>query len=596
MKSLSLTLLKNETIRSAKRFPVTFLFVIIATATLIAMTEMHLKFNEGHPLTDFVLVLILALPISLAFHLIAENKPKWLVVPSKWVPYLSFIPLLAFFIWRQSHYGACEWIRFSQWVLYSHLLVAFAPFLQNSNSRAFWNFNYALFINFLISRFFGLFLWVGFSLALAAVGALLEIRISSEFYFNLSSLCLVLISTLHFLALMPESINFAEERPRLLKIFCQYILVPLNVTYAAILYIYLIKILVTGDWPKGMISWLVSGVSILGVFALLMMATFFDQNENRWMKKFQSIYYVSIIPLLIMGLVSLFQRIDQYRLTEKRYALIALSLWLIGIAVYNLVSKAKNILVIPVSLFVVSFLTSFGPWGMYQTSWLSQKSRMVELLVKSDAIKNGFLVKNSKDISLKDAKEINQILGYLVYFHGSEELPSFFTDVDTAELVRISKKDSSYLVYDEVGNFMEKRLALPSGLNLDKVDNISKYIYYDNHSRVVQISNDVLFFRFDSGHTIYPSTETGKSYELSVDDLNFTLQLKENGKIIIEHDLRSYVAEIIDLDSEQKGLAWTFNAQGLEVTLIPQHVSADNYAKGLRNLSLSGSLLVRFFK
>ncbi len=289
-------------------------------------------------------------------------------MPSKWVPYLSFIPLLAFFSWRQTHYGAGEWIRYFHWVLYSHLLVAFAPFLRVSNSREFWNFNYSLFINFLISRFFGLFLWAGFSLALAAVGALLEIPISSEIYFNLSSLCLVLISTLHFLALMPESINFDEVRPRLLKIFCQYILVPLNVTYIAILYIYLIKILITGDWPKRMISWLVSGVSILGVFALLMMATFFDQYETRWMRKFQSIYYISIIPLLIMGLVSLFQRIDQYRLTEKRYALIALSLWLIGIAVYNLISKAKNILAIPVSLFIVLLFTSYGPWGMYQMS------------------------------------------------------------------------------------------------------------------------------------------------------------------------------------------------------------------------------------
>ena len=199
IKSLSVTLLKNETVRVANRFPVTFILVFLATASLITMTEMHLKFLEGHPLTDLVLVLILALPMSFAFHLIAENKPTWIAVSSAWIPYLSFVPLVAFFSWRQTHYGAGEWIRFSQWLLYSHLLVAFAPFFQNSNSRALWKYNYTLFINFLISRFFGFFLWAGFSLALAAVGSLLEISITSETYLNLSSICLVLISTIHFL-------------------------------------------------------------------------------------------------------------------------------------------------------------------------------------------------------------------------------------------------------------------------------------------------------------------------------------------------------------------------------------------------------------
>ncbi len=152
------------------------------------------------------------------------------------------------------------------------------------------------------------------------------------------------------------------------------------------------------------------------------------------------------------------------------------------------------------------------------------------------------------------------------------------------------------MIYDEVGNFMEKRLALPHGLYLNKGDDLSKYVYYDNQNCMVQLSKDLLFFRFDSGHVIYPSVGTGKSYELFISDSNFTIQLKENGKVIFDHDLKSFVAEIMDLDSEQKSIAWTFNAQGLEVTLIPQHISADNYAKGLRNLSFTGSLLVRFLK
>jgi hypothetical protein len=220
--------------------------------------------------------------------------------------------------------------------------VAFAPFLKSSPQQAFWNFNYRLFISFLISRFFGGFLWVGLSLALLALKELFEIPVAGDSYMNLSYLCLVLISTIHFLALIPESMGAETEQPKILKVFCQYVLVPLNSIYIFILYIYLFKILISGAWPRGIITWLVSGVAVLGVFALLMMYTFSSSPENRWMKKFQSVYYLSIIPLLIMGLFSIFQRVNQYQITERRYVLIALCLWLIGIAIYFLISKAKN--------------------------------------------------------------------------------------------------------------------------------------------------------------------------------------------------------------------------------------------------------------
>ena len=83
---------------------------------------------------------------------------------------------------------------------------------------------------------------------------------------------------------------------------------------------------------------------------------------------------------------------------------------------------------------------------------------------------------------------------------------------------------------------------------------------------------------------------------MNVSESKFTLVLKENGIVIFEQDLRSHVADIMDLDSEKKGIVWKFNTQRLEVTLIPKHVAADDYVTGLKNLSLSGSLIVRFLK
>tara|TARA_B110001454_G_scaffold181094_1_gene174982 strand:- start:33147 stop:34958 length:1812 start_codon:yes stop_codon:yes gene_type:complete len=596
----SISHLKNELSRVLFRFPLTSIIVVIATLTIMALIENRIAIEENNPVTDFLLVLALGLPLSVSFQLLAENKPSWLKIPNWSIPYLSLIPIFSFYFWRQTHNGSGEIIRFFQWFLYSHLLVAFAAFIKSARARAFWNFNYRLFTAFLISRFFGGFLFVGLILALKATSSLLEVTVHERSYFHLCALCLVGVSTFHFLALVPdenvELLDIQHSPPTLLKIFCQYILVPLNAVYILILYAYMIKILISGVWPQGMISWLVSAASILGVFALLLMNSFFHQAENHWMKKFQTVYYISIIPLLIMGLTSIGQRVHQYHLTEKRYILILLSLWLIGVAIYNLVSKTKNIILIPVSLFLLTFVTSFGPWGLYQVAWRSQSSRLANLLTKYNALKDGVMVKNENEFSNEDAYELRESLVYLISSHGTDEIPKLFNADDTKELEEISRKKQSYVVYQDVESFIQRKLKVPRQFNRNEyLPSITNNFYAEYRAEFIE--PDLFYFLVDSYQTrIVTVPSSNKSYSVSVDRDHFNLVIREGNDDILVQDLTPIIKLMSEAKDNDRKVRFKIKNDFVEGTFLPSFLQAEGKDEAKATYTVSGILVFRLLK
>ena len=74
-----------------------------------------------------------------------------------------------------------------------------------------------------------------------------------------------------------------------------------------------------------------------------------------------------------------------------------------------------NIIVIPVSLFILLAISAVGPWGMFQLSVANQVVRLERLLKRNHLLVNNKLqVMNSTNkITDKDAASIRSILWYL---------------------------------------------------------------------------------------------------------------------------------------------------------------------------------------
>ncbi len=335
-------------------------------------------------------------------------------------------------------------IRFFLLNIGLHLLAAFAPFLKTGEENGFWQFNKTLFLRFLTAALYSGVLYIGLVIALQAVEHLFGVDVKDERYGQLWFLLAGVFNTWFFLSGIPEDLDSLEQKtgyPKGLKVFTQFILLPLVFIYLAILYAYEAKIILEQNWPRGWVANLVLGFSVTGILAILLVHPIRNQEKNKWIATFAKWYYVALIPLVIMLVLAIWRRISDYGITENRYFVLILALWLSVTVLYFLISKSKTIKFIPITLCLLAFLASGGPWGAFQISKWSQFSRLENYLAKTGILVNDKIQKTSQELDFEDQKEISAIVTYLYHNYGVNVLQPLFEE--DLQLVANEKDDST---------------------------------------------------------------------------------------------------------------------------------------------------------
>jgi hypothetical protein len=397
-------------------------------------------FIESQNDFDWMRVCLAAqLGIPLMFAITVAGEAQGWLRPVRFVaPAIAAIALAFYGISLPEDLTTVAITRHIQFTVGLHLLVAFSPFTCAGRLTGFWQYNRALFHRFCLSVCYSIVLYVGLAIALLAIDQLLGADINEELYFHVWMVIAMVINTWVFVGGVPKDIlglDGVPDYPAGLKVFAQFILVPLVVIYLVILTIYLGKIIVTREWPSGWIGYLVSSVAVVGILAHLLVHPIRTGAGNKWVMTYSRWYYVAMIPAIVMLLLAIGKRINQYGVTENRYLLAVLAVWLALISLYFTLSRARNIKLIPVTLCVVAFGTSFGPWGAFAVSYRSQMNRLTDLLEKNHILVNGSIMHASSDVSFEDQKEISAVLDYVVTTHGTGRLAPWFgdrwADIDT---------------------------------------------------------------------------------------------------------------------------------------------------------------------
>ncbi len=411
---------------------VTVRFPLVVTAAAVATVGSTLAFDDPSE-TSFGLRLLLVgglgLPILAALALLKERRPSiWTNVG--W-PALAVVALVAFgllmFRWPQPVFLR----RLVQYSLAAHLLAAFLPFVGGSQLRGFWQYNRILFLRFLTAQLFAQVLYAGFAVALLALDKLFGLNFDEIRYPQLWAIVSIMFGTMYFLGGIPENLDALESDttyPTGIRIFAQYILLPIVAVYVVILTLYLGKVLVTREWPSGWIGYLVSSVSVLGVLSLLFLHPVRQRQESRWVDTYGRLFYIVMLPALGMLLAALGKRVDQYGITENRYFLFVLAVWLAGLCVFYLITRSANIRWFPLTLCVVAALTTFGPWGAYAVSRRSQESRLDELLAKAGMLVDEKAVPVATTLEFEDRRELTAVMNYLLSGHGPEFVRERFAE------------------------------------------------------------------------------------------------------------------------------------------------------------------------
>jgi len=419
MKLPSLQQLYNGFVNVIKRFPLQFIFAVAATLCwcyYIHISDYRDYSEQNENLKDHLIkaiaILNLALTLLLALDLISERNQY--AVKKKWLLRLGglLICVLLYFSLDPTNYSA-DLYRIFLFAFAFHLLVAFAPFIGQDNVNGLWQFNKALFLRFLTSALYSAVLYAGLAIALVAINGLFNAEIKWQTYMILFAIISAGFSTTFFLAGIPTDYKLLEKDhsyPKGLKIFAQFVLIPLVTIYLAILLVYELKIAVLWELPKGLVSSLILGYAVFGILSLLLVFPVKETAGNSWIKLFSKFFYVMMIPLVALLLLAVWKRVGHYGITESRYILTALALWLAGVTIYFLFSRKQNIKVIPISLCIISLLATYGPQSALSVSKYSQLSRLKRIMGSQ-----------KKD----DIKEKPAVIRYLVYTHGLKTLQPF---------------------------------------------------------------------------------------------------------------------------------------------------------------------------
>lgn len=629
MKFPSLSHLQDEAFDSAKRFPLSLLSAIVGTMLAIYLTEVE-PFEENIHLLNLVLTFALGIPLFLCIDLFAEKHNLSLLKRRLgWLGAFLVLGLiyLSFPAENAPSNTRVPYIRYTVYFLALHLMVAFLPFLGKSETAAsFWNFNKNLFIRLVIALFFTNVISIGISLALAAVNELFKADIQPQTFAQMYILSFGIFNTWYFLADVPE--NFAEEikadaYPKGLKIFTQFLLIPLLLIYLTILYFYGGKIILLWDWPEGIVSYMIIAISVLGIFTNLLLFPIQDQKETRWIKTFYKAFYFLLLPLVVLLFLAIGIRIGDYGLTVNRYIITLMGIWLGFISIYFILGF-KNIKTIPISLCIAMILSSFGPWGMFSMSERNQLDRLESLLTKAEILKENKIQnevkwtvdekgqilpssqKPSKSIPLEDLDEINSIIQYLDSYHGmGSVLPWFEQDLE-AILDEAEEKSTRF-----AGPVYSKLIVESMGLEYVQAGMIGVknpesrfYSFMAKKNSAISLEGfDVMIrFQLNGEPEPIPLTIPGSNSQLEIertDDLILTIKRDSQ---LHEVRLEELINQLIEtngknsdelIDPEAMKLDTSFN--NLKIRIYFTQINYDQWQEQMGMSALQGYILLKEF-
>lgn len=416
---------------SFKRFPLTIIFSAAVAAMLITISEIH---PTGDTLGKIAMVLALGIPLSLSVKLLLErnNKERSYALFIGYTISLAFLFIYYNFLLKDLHMVAVS--RYIAVSLAMYLSFMFIPYFPKRERFEMYIIKIAT--NFFITAIYAGVLFLGLSAILFSVDKLLGVIMPDKIYFY-TWLCVVFIFAVsYFLAGVPlkdEALSTkAYQKP--LKILLLYIVMPLITAYTAILYVYFAKIIITRQWPVGLVANLVLWYSAITAIVLFLITPI--KEETKWVDTFLKFMPKIILPILAMMFVSIFIRINAYGITENRYYVLILGFWVTFVMLYYSFRKKMQNIILPVTLCVLAVISVFGPLSSFSISKLSQNKRLQGLLVKNNMLVDD-VIKPSSTVSKEERIEISNILDYFNKNHSLAEVKYLPSDFKTKEMDKV---------------------------------------------------------------------------------------------------------------------------------------------------------------
>lgn len=534
--------------KSVERFPIT---IFLSTALVVLLIVFH---ERPHTLTqvqtdDFVrlnMLVGLSVLLSLCIGLLTEKELFTNTFKKVFSYVLGAIILLLYYFLLLPNFDFTPMARYIGFALLLIISSFYIPWIKRKE-----NFEYyviKVFSSLLVTFVYSGVLCFGLFAILFTTDQLFDLSIDGKYYYYIFLFVSLIFALALFLSKIPGSQDDLKDYSysKSLKVLLLYIIIPLISVYTLILYVYFAKILITSQWPKGLVSHLVLWYSSISVGVIFLISPILKDNPVG--RIFKNVFPKVIIPILAMMFVSIGIRMNQYGITENRYFVVLLGLWVLGIMLYYALAKKTKNIIIPITLSLTILIAILGPLSSFSFAINSQNNRFEEILLENNMLVDGTIVANSS-ISSQSKKEITNIIHYFESYHRFKDLKSL------PENFTVSNMESvfgfAYNPYDYYQDqYFYHNLNTSGGLALD----IANYDYYINIStwneQIISAKDlDIKYNRNSNELTI----NQGEEVLLSQNVLDYVLDIYKNSDIeVMKEGMTSSVDDMsVEIENEK---------------------------------------------
>lgn len=505
---------------SIKRFPVTLVFTAVIAITLIIMDKYSstIARETMDILQRLLLSIALGIPFSLCIKLFFENYIK-----NHRTLFLTFSNLIMF-IFLAAHYFL--WIpefnmvtitRYTGISLALYLAFFFVPYLKDK--PGFEKYVIRILSGAFITVVFSGVLFGGISGIILTLDKLLNVPVKSSIYLYIFLLIAGFFTPAHFLGNIPRVGENSVEYPysKAIKILILYIVMPLLVAYLAILYIYLARILITLQWPVGLVSHLVLWFTVVAAAVMFFVSPIYE--ETKWGRIFIFWFSKLVLPVMIMMFAAVYIRVSAFGWTENRYYVVALSIWVFVTMILKNFHKNKHNVLIPIILAVFALISVIGPFNSYEVARASQKARLESILISNDMLRDNVLSKAPADITKEDKTEISRIIDYFRLNHDFSDFEYVSQDFELDDMNAVFGFDyfSEYYYENTMKYFGYSVNEMSQPIDIENFDYLLDYRMYYMLNNV--ISQDDMSFSYDMDRHIFKISDSDKTlYEKDISE------------------------------------------------------------------------------
>lgn len=433
---LSLSYITKSVLTTVKRFPLTMALAVFGTVLGLLLVE---DAGDTFELVRWLWIAALLFPLSATVELVIQQHrcklrlllAGYALVALVLVALQLFIPTNEDAIWLSHVYRS-----FLMAGIFVLLFFSVPRFAAKKVTQDIWEYITQVITALVFSGAVGAILYAGTSIGLLSIRELFDIDFDERIFADMFVITVGIIVTTTFFSQLPDMTKKIE--PKLVKALeniGKFVLAPLMVFYFCILYIYAAQRVIDGAWPDTLVSYMIIGFSLAAIATTAILNPL--RATNLFVHWFRRALYVAIVPLVGVLFWAINFPIKNYGWTEKRYLVVVFGIWLLVIALYQLIHRKATIASIALSLAAVMLVTTVGPLSASSVSQHSQRARLVSMAeIAKVPVVNGVIQTTTEEERqldenenvLEAEQEIFSILDYLIETHGAQSLAPVFEE------------------------------------------------------------------------------------------------------------------------------------------------------------------------